>query len=414
MDKVLARISGFQSVVYSSSSAGLLKLKLAVLYDRDKLDPKLKEMYSCPPEENRTINFVPHTVLGYKWDNCYDFKDQWKAFKEEVQAASKEDREGPSAEEMVKGLEKNLRLSIEKDILPVLGDQVGGYLAEVNSSGGFPLPKLLFFVKMNGRLAAEKIMDTLVSNRPVVFQKEVYEEIPINYVSLPLGVDIEPAYSFLGDYLLLATSRGVIKSAVDSFKNPSVLSLASSDRFKKVNGGLTDKNNSVIFLQLDDIMSNTRTIINWVTTQMMTKAGQDRAFQEGMIKRLADVKKKIAEEESEQKKFNNDLKSAKEKLKTLQAQGLDVTQTMITIDRLEKQIEAKQDTIKTSKTDQDELEDTVLNFKKEKADPELIKFYVDQALMPFLDGLKSFKTLGSRMVLSEGTIEMTAVIEVGE
>ena len=413
IDEAMSKVAGFKAIGYSFSPAPLETHKFDVLFDKEKLDPSLKAMYSCPPQENKTTSFIPSDAMAYQWNNCLDFKSQWNEFKKELQKNYNDDSKGVSAQETIASIEKSLKLSIEKDILPAFGQEVGGYLADISLEGPFPMPKLVLFVQVADQSAAEKVISTLTTNPQIVMQKEDYKNVQIKYAALTLGAQIQPSYCFLDGYLLLATNREVIKATIDSL-NKTVPALLSSEAFKNVNFGLSDKNNSILFVKLDSLFHRLHTIAQWGVTQVEARASRMQAFKQGMKDRLEYAKTDLAKEEADLKTLNLDLGGTKIQLKSLQAQSQDVMETLNKIDHLEKQIETKNDSIKRSQDNISELGETVQSLEEDKTNPELTKLYVEKIFIPILDALQSYQALGSRAVFNEGVLESTLFLKKAE
>lgn len=51
---------------------------------------------------------------------------------------------------------------------------------------------------------------------------------------------------------------------------------------------------------------------------------------------------------------------------------------------------------------------------KRKIDPSLVKFYLDEAVYPILDGLKTIKAMGSVTIFKENSIEVTSYSKLDE
>ncbi len=413
MDDALGKVAGFKALGYSFSPTPLETHKFDVLLDREKLDPSFKGMYSCPPQENKTISFIPTGAMVYQWSNCLDLKSQWNEFKKELKTAYSDESKGVSAEQTIASVEKSLKLSIEKDILPAFGQEVGGYLGDINLEGPFPLPKLILFIQVADRTAAEKVIATLTANPQIVMQNEDYKNVQIKYAALTLGAQVQPSYCFLNGYLLLATNREVIKETINTLNGTSP-ALPVTEAFKNVNFGLTDKNNLVLFVKLDSLFRRLHTIAQWGVTQVEMRSQRMQAFKEGMKGRLEYTRKDLIKEETDLKTLNSDLNNTKAQLKNLQTQGQDVTEPLTKIDHLEKQIETKNDSIKRSQDNISQLEETMQSLEEDKTNPELTKLYVEKAIIPILDGLESYRALGSRAVFNEGVIESTLFLKKTE
>ena len=246
----------------------------------------------------------------------------------------------------------------------------------------------------------------------MLLQNESYKNVAIQYVVLPLGVDWQPGYCFLNGYLLLATSLKELKDAIDT-ANDSSLSLAVDEGFKKVDRGLTDKNNSVLFLRLDEVLRQGRAIVDWALDQMKAKAARDQAFKQGIDGRLAALKQDLAKQELELEGLKSYFQRANEQLPTaLQTEGQDTTKIWEEINSLQNQIKEHEKGIAVLKGDQSRLEETLASFKEDKTDPELVQLYVDKVLFPILEGLEPYKALGSRVVFGDKALDSTSFIKV--
>ena len=104
-------------------------------------------MYSRAPRENRSIRFVPVDILAYQWNNTFSLKDYWEHIKQQT-AGANQGQQGISSQQAVAVAEGFLGLSLERDILPALGDEIGGYLADVELGEPFPIPELVLFMKI--------------------------------------------------------------------------------------------------------------------------------------------------------------------------------------------------------------------------------------------------------------------------
>ncbi len=409
VDASLAKTAGFKILAYSFSPSTVEQHQYALIYDKEKLNPKLLSIYSCAPQENKSINLVPQKLIGYQWNNCYEPKVQWAMMKEEMKNAES-GKQTASVEDMIASIEKTLNLSIEKDILPAFGSELGGYLADLNLKGVFPIPKLVVFIKVADKEKLEHVMTSLTERQSLTLQKEDYQNTSIKYLSLPLGENLDPGYCYLGDYFLLGTSRQALKEAIDVFSHPAN-ALASNQSFKDVDLGLTGKNNSVIFFNLDEVWRVARSMVAWAVSSSKSKIAQNEAFKSDLQQRLEQAKEDLTKEEDSLKPLRADLESAESELRNLQAQAADVTSISAKINALQTQIDEKQSGIAKMKQDQLDLNNTIQSMSTSQPDPDQTQFYVDHLVNPILNGLSYYKTLGSKMIFSDGVIEMMVYIK---
>jgi len=210
-DKTLAKLAGLKAFAFSSQLTPLLRVDSSLLFDPDELNAEYASIYTCPPSENKTIHFTPQEVLGYYWSNCLNLDYYWKQIVKEMQRS-----DVPTSR--IDEFEANLGLSVVGDILPAFGDEVGGYVQDIQVGGS----KILLFVEVGNQAKAVNLLKKLEEQPFVMFQEEQYGGSMIKYIALPMGEDIQPAYVFLGDHLLISTSRKLVKESIDVSTNGSI------------------------------------------------------------------------------------------------------------------------------------------------------------------------------------------------
>ncbi len=416
--RVIERLEGFSTFAGSLTLANnhTLTQKWVFMYDPKKLKPYLQQMYTCAPAENKTMKFVPKDVLAYQWNNCYNFKDLWMNVKEEIinqssrnsSASDDDDEENKKAkaQKFFSKTQKYLNVDFENELLPALGDEIGGYLMDADTSGGIPFPKMVFFLKIKDRNVFDRLLSSMTKHPMFMLQKENYQGVELQYTMMHLGA-LQPGYCFLDDYFLAGTDMKTLKNALDARQNSSV-SILANPNFQTVNTGLTVKNNAVFYIKMDETAERARTIIQWAVNQKLTRHAQDEAFKAGIVKRLAVSKQKLIDDDKALNDSKAKLKSVNEELSNLKMQGGDVAETLKKIDHLENDIALKEKTIGNEKDDQADFEETIKNFHEDKIDPELINFNMTYGLNPLIEILKSFDTIGSQTTFADQRIETTS------
>lgn len=227
----MKQFSGFNMLSFSAVLNEVSQMKASLHFERNAIPDELKSFYDCPSVENKTLAFVPLNILGYEWSTCNDFKYYWQQITKDAQetVARKQaegvlpdNDKGADRVDPVANLEKFLGKSMEKDVLPLLGQEVGGYLGDVDMSGVIPLPHFLVFLKVTNQAKAESFLTGLTKRQSAFLgQKEDYQGTNITYYSIPLMKNIEPAFCFYNDYLLITLNRQMLKDTIDLGKDPA-------------------------------------------------------------------------------------------------------------------------------------------------------------------------------------------------
>lgn len=404
VEKFFAQMSGVKTFGFSAQLKPLVRLDSRFFFEPKELNPEYAPLYTCPAGENKTMAFVPKEVLGYQWSNCLKLDYYWEQIRQESV------KKGVSASQ-IDDFESRMGLDVEADILPAFGDEIGWYVSDIQLGGPFPIPKLLFFVKIRDKSKTENLLVKFKEQPFMAWQEETYNGVPIKYLPLPLGEDVQPGYGFLGDYLLIATSRQLIKASVDASGDPS-LSLPASEAFKEINLGLTDKNRSVQFLKIGEVIEKMKGIIEWSAQWVTAKDKKTRAFKTGSEKPLEEVKADIALKEEELKGIRDQIISLEDSIWNKEAEGEDVSSRQAQLNSLKIQLDSKKAEITAANERQEELAKVVQEYDTHQQDEELRKLYFDELVYPLMEGLKSIIAYGLRVTASDKALESSILLKI--
>lgn len=413
--KPFDKLAGFKTAGFASIPGKISKDKTIWFFDKSKMDPFIADLYSLRPQKNNSINFVPKNIIGYQW-SCFDPKSTWSYYKKILSEELKQVEQGPSFADIIAGFESEFGMSIEKDIIPALGNEIGGILSDINLGGPVPVLEVILFVKVNDKSALENVMNTLTKNNNLPMQSEVYRDIHIEYMTLPFGTNFQPAYCFLGDYFLFSTGRKPLKESIDTLAGQSDSLMANED-FKAINFGLTDKNNTVSFLKTDLLLHRIRGMCEWGFEWLSLLSKQLKASQERTELEVECFKKEIQMEESVLENLKANLRSVEKEIENLKSQELDTSLQQGELTRLESKIEEKQDEINISKKNLEEKEKRLTMINKSpmvEMDTSIVRLYLDKVVYPILEGLQTVKAVGSRTIFSENTLETESFSKIEE
>jgi len=403
-EDALAKISSFKTIAFSSQLKSLVRFNSSLVFDPGKLDAEYAPVYTCPPGENRTIDFVPKDVLGYQWSNCFELDYYWTQIKKEVAQLG-----APASK--IDEFEAKMGLSVEDDILPAFGDEIGGYIADIQMGGLVPIPKILLFTEIKNKSKAEHLLGKLKTHPLAVFQDENYNGIPIKYIALPFGESVQPGYCFLGDYLLIATSRQLLRGSIDTFGNTSK-SLRADRDFRAIDFGLTDKNRGIYFIKIGQVIDKVKGIVKWVNQWVSAQEQKTQAFKTGSEKPLKEAETNIAVKEGELKELRDKITLLEDEIWSLDTKGEDVSVQQEQFNELKSQIEAKELEVADARERRGELEKIVEENKKSASDPAKRQIYLDKVVYPVLDGLKSIESFGLRFTSEDDILSSSASIKI--
>lgn len=405
-DEVFAKMAGLEKFAFSFQMAPVMKINSTILMNTEKLDPEHASIYTCPSEVNTTINFVPKDVLGYHWTNCFDLNYYWREVKKEV-------IEGRNAAPKIDELQQKIGFDIERDILPAFGDEIGGYISDILVGGIFPIPKIALFIEIKDMRKAQRLLDRGLNQAIAMIQEETHGGVPLKYIALPFGENIQPGYCFLGDYLLVATSRQLLKSSIDASGNNS-LSLTANPAFKEINFGLTDKNRSVQFIRIGQIVSKARGLIGWSNQWVTAQERKAQAFKAGSEKPLEEAKESIVAMNNELVGMRDEIAFLEDSIWDLEYKGENVTAQQARISNIKDRITDKELELAGAHERKEELENILSETKKDVPDLAIRQAILDEAVYPILESLKSLETYGLRVTVGKGRLETSVFLKVSD
>lgn len=404
IEAVLYNLAGLKTFGFSFMPGKTAQGKSVLVLDKARMNAELLQAYSYKPQVNNTIHFVPKEALLYYWSNCFNAKQSWDSFLKGLDKDEKKNPDGLSARDRLNDTEKKLGVNIENDVVPLLDNEIGGFLYDVDTGLLFPVPKFVFFVKIKNRAAAEKAMDTLTADAAALAQTEEYKSIRIKYMSLPLGAVLQPGFCFLGDYLLISSSREVLKKSIDA-QNDKSLSLTENQDLKTIDPAFTDKGNSVFFAQTDKFLDEVRDLCSWGVGILSFRAAGIQAYQAGVEEKIADTLKEINDREGEIAAAKAEIEILNQGIASGLSQGLDVAAKRTELAATHESIQKTQGEIDSSKQKQQEFKKALEESRKKMIKPELVKLYLDKAVYPILEGLKINRATAVKTIFNNDAVE---------
>ena len=408
LEQILGATAGFNSYTVSFMPGDVSKLKLIMRFEPTQLNPYWHSLLSCPPSANESLKFVPHNITAYQWGQCYDFKDIWGQVKGEISPTGKANH---GIMKWKQRIEKRFKLNIHNEVLPILGSQVGFYLNDIDTQGLFPYPRGVVFIKIINRTAAEGLMKRLTRKSISLLQQEDYQQVPIHYLVLPLGANMEPGYAFLGDYLLLGSSRELLKISVDAFNN-SNQSVQSDEVLRKFNMNASDLSHGMAFIKTDDVAGRLEQLLDWYNNKVVSSQINSSLTYE----QKADSYRKELEDAFVSKK--QELKLARNKIKLLKlkdAQGepsiFEEEDRKAEVDHLVAQVNLLREDLTSYEQQKKELEETLISYQQQAESAKAWLFNSDEVFMPFLKGLEGFQALGMQLHLGDQISEAEIFIK---
>ncbi len=224
-----------------------------VEFDSGRLAPFQATIYSRPPEENRRITGMPANLLIYFWTNWLDLPDWWHST-----LSRSRGRERETARRFAAWVEQVTGRDMDS-ALAMFGQKFGFNVVEIITSGFFPVPRICLCVEMAEPAAIRSILDRLLKGVPI--RREVIRGVPVVSIMAAGGL-MQPSYALLDHYLVLADGRDQIEAIL----RPSGRMLLDDPDFRKVDMGLLQPNNLVVFARTGALVDGMKELASWLGT----------------------------------------------------------------------------------------------------------------------------------------------------
>ena len=382
------------------------KYKMLVGVDEKYMSSGMRKTFACPALSNDTLKLVPFNAILYDWGGCYDFEQSWATAKQKLE-------ENP---ELIQGidkfknrLEKHFHISIRKDVLPVLGHEIGGYLTDVDMQGTYPFPRFLVFVKIQDRPAAERLLDKFTRHPVMTLRNEEYNQVDIHYISLPMGANMDPGYGFLGDYLLIATSRQLLKKSIDAYHD-SLHSIVSDDAVAQFSLAGGKKFHSVTLMKTAELSRRAQDFLGWIDKYLSGQVSMAAAYQQDGDNKKQELDEAIADKSAElllaQKKLTH-LKSAS--LSDASAEDPELINGAI--ENLSREEASIRDDIANYKEQKEDLSRLLDNYALGAQSAKLTMYNMENVLSPVLKSLESIDAQAVTVRFGDKTLETEFLVK---
>lgn len=348
---------------------------------------------ACPPAANGTWTFVPQDVIAYSWTNCQDFMGHWQDFKE---APSKSPDGQPTGADISAQVYTALGVRVEEDVLPVFGDEAAFAVGDGAGQAGVPVPPLLGVIKITDAERAKVMMRELTENPLLVRDVEMYNGVSVTRLRLAFLSNVEAAYAIVGEYLLVSSDTGMLQRSLDIYSDP-VRSLKSAKLFKAADAGLTQQNNSVLYLEPARLAQRVKEGIQWAQSILVMKINQGEAFMTGARQKYNGIKADLDEQDRHIRENRTRVKELSDKRAQMEANGESASFQASQVESLEMEYQTLQYELSALKAQEEELRRTIQTYEERMKIGQQNKTLVDGVLFPLLDALSAFQAHTTRM-----------------
>ena len=240
-------------VLFHNSYKDIHKFTSVLQFNPDQLAPFQKTIYTRNPVENRSLLNMPANLLVYFWSNWLDLPAWWQGT---LERGSEEER--AAAAGIASWLEAQTGMKIER-FLALFGHEFGFNVAEIRTSGFFPVPRICSCIELVDRDGVERILEKMVSGLPL--RRDKVAGIPVISIMAANGL-MQPSYALLEKFLVVADSRQQIVDILQV----SDRRLVEDTDFQAVDMGLLQPSNLVMFARTAGLIDGLKELASWAGT----------------------------------------------------------------------------------------------------------------------------------------------------
>ena len=248
---VMPKLKGYGQVTLTASAQKGLLIKSRVDVDSNQLPPEQVKRLAQLPATYRSLAFVPEDAFVYVANNSFDSRTSWSRSRTAL-------KEGPHqvtpSEKFQLVLQEELGVSIERDLVPLGGKEWAYALLPADAGSSLPVPQALIMLQVKDRAKVDRLLRSgltrlIAKSKGRIpskgLKRQSYQGVEITYLEIPQL--LSPAYAVTKDFLLVATDKAKLMSALDIAAG-KVASLDKNARFLEAKGQLSEKSNGVFFI----------------------------------------------------------------------------------------------------------------------------------------------------------------------
>ncbi|MFC1668525.1 hypothetical protein ACFL1T_04000 [Chlamydiota bacterium] len=265
-----------------SFQEGIL-FKLFFLKNQTGTNKELLDSWNTKPQECKSLTLIPENALLLTVSNSINISQLWSAWKKSTENQTIELSQTILSN--IADFEANVGISLEKDLLPVIADEIAFVLSDVSLGGLFPFPQLLLIIKTNDVNKAEAVITKLIDfaiekstpqgvsqetteggTAPVSLMTKASEEyqgtaITSLDIKLPF-LTLTPSFFFHKDFLIISSNKASAQKVIEVTLG-SARMISKDVLYKKVTADFSEKLNQLGYINTKRVLGIAAEIIQW-------------------------------------------------------------------------------------------------------------------------------------------------------
>lgn len=205
------------------------------------------------PGRDVVLGQLPADILAHVWTNNFDVDAVWGLMQSRPYNFMQ-----PYLHKMEKWLLENTALTVS-DFLSLFRHRASLNVTEIKSSVFFPMPRIYLRIEVNDQEKAGHLLKQLFAGLPV--QQSTINNTKVFTIMMAGGL-IQPSYMLTDGFLVLGDSR----QQLEDFLTNDRATLLSSPLFEKIDVGLAQKNNLIIYHRGAQLIDGLKELLLWYSS----------------------------------------------------------------------------------------------------------------------------------------------------
>jgi hypothetical protein len=224
--------------------------RVVCLVDKENMAPVFRQTFSIDPAQNQTLSMIPSHPLLYYWSNTFHLETY-------LQHSLHHPKQ---RQQLENNFQEQLGITPEQ-LMKALGKQCAVVLKDIRIDGFIPIPKLVLLMEVTDQKTVSRFLRATFQKSGLRYRQESFMGKIIHSAQLPMGIALEPAYTFFNGFCILGSHPEMIKQVLS--KQQEKDEFTATDIFKDVNQGLTDANNHISFIRNDILIEKIQGLVEW-------------------------------------------------------------------------------------------------------------------------------------------------------
>lgn len=273
---LLDQWDGWGAAAYGAwHEKGVVKDRAEILFDEKILDSRVARLCKVSPAVNTSLPLVPADTLLYYWTNTLNIPLLWELYR----GRASEEQEDEGVAILRRELRGSAGVELE-EVLAMIGDEFAIIVEDVDRDG-VPLPKAALLIKLKEPQKFQRVFDLLIQNAEIPVNHQRYQDQDITYWGMALQGGLQPAFTRIGEYLLVSNSIDLVKKVVELQEDPAQ-GLLQSIAMKEVGMGFLEKNNSATYVYIAKLADSLKDLAIWAGG-MAVLQGPQRGHQANIV-----------------------------------------------------------------------------------------------------------------------------------